>query len=396
MVNIFDGSLFSSRTALLVLMIVIGGSLGFFLLKQKNNKDITTSFYGNAILLGLFAAVIASIPFLMGGFEVKLDFPNNRYLIAVAPGAAVFMAGVVEYFLRTENQKNIIAAILTGFAVTSQLVNARSFELNWKYQAEFFQQLYWRAPALKENTLLVSEDLPFSRYSSATSLTAPLNLLYNPKNTGREISYAIVLLTQQYNVVTDFAPGTPIDYHLRSFLFTGNTDRMLLFTKPSTGCLRVLTSEDTADEMYSTYRANIWHDALAIANTDAILPGQGQDGFPLERYYGDERQDHWCYYYEKADLARQQKDWVGVIDLFEQGFAKGYTPYNQFEWLPLLQAYIRTGELNQVMDTVNHISNFDFEANDAFCRLWATIGDGSGNKDIVQELNRITRCGNEQ
>jgi hypothetical protein len=395
-VNVLDGNLISSRSALLVLLIVIGGGLGLFLLKQKDNGDKVASFYGNAILLGLFAAVAALAPFLMGGFEAKLDFPNNRYLIAVAPGAAVFAAGLVEYFLRTENQKNIIAAIMTGFAVTSQLVTARGFELNWKYQAEFFQQLYWRAPAIVENTLLVSEDLPFSRYSSATSLTAPLNLLYNPESTAKEISYAMVLLTQQVDVVTDFTPGTLIDYELRSFVFSGSTDRMLLFTKPSTGCLRILTREDTADEVYSTYRANIWHEALERANTDAIILGNGQSGFSLERYYGEENPDHWCYYYEKADLARQQKDWDGVVGWFEEGFAKNYTPYNQFEWLPLLEAYIRTDNMDQVVETVNHIYDFNYEANDAFCKLWTTIGNGSGNNEIIQELNRLTQCGNDQ
>ena len=390
--TIFGTNLISTRTLFLFVFVTISALLTYLLVKQMKNEQETNLFYGFAILIGIYTAAAGLLPILAGGFEVKLDFPNNRYLIAIAPGAAIFLAGMLEYFLRTEWQKNMISAILVGLAVTMQFTTARTFQLNWEYQQDFFWQLYWRAPAIMENTLLVTEDLPFSRYSSGTSLTAPLNLLYAPQNSSMKISYALILFTQQNDVIITFEPGEPIEYHLRSFEFEGNSSNVLLFKKPSGGCLRVLTSQDTVDEVGTSYRSKIWHEALEWADVDEIVPNPVELPDMPEQYFGKENTNQWCYFYEKADLAGQQQNWDEVIQFYNMGFEQGFKPLNQFEYLPLIRAQIATGSLDQVLETARGIPDFNFEANDAFCNLWATIKDTKNNMSTIQSLNQITQC----
>ena len=390
--SMFGTNLISSRVLLLIVLILIIAGITYLKVRQWQNEIGKRLFFGIAILIGIFSAVAGMLPFLAGGFEVKLDFPNNRYLIAVAPGAAIFLAGLIEYFLGGERQKNLISAVMVGLAVTMQFTTARTFQLNWDYQKEFFWQLYWRAPAIAENTLLVSEDLPFSRYSSDTSLTAPLNLVYAPQKLSTKIPYAFILFTQSNDVIETFEPGTAIDYQLRAFEFAGNSSNYLLFKKPSIGCLRILTSQDTVDEVFSTYRNNIWRNALEWADEGEIIPNPVEPPASLVKYFGEENTDQWCYFYEKAALAAQQQKWAEVISIYNTGFEQGFTPLNQFEWLPLLKAHILSDSLDKVVETARGIPNFNFEVNDAFCRLWATIEGTKNNMSTIQSLNQITQC----
>ena len=55
----------------------------------------------------------------------------------------------------------------------------------------------------------------------------------------------------------------------------------------------------------------------------------------------------WCYFYEKAALARQRGDWQEVINLGEQAEKAGLKPYDRIEWLPFLEAYARHGDLKK-------------------------------------------------
>lgn len=81
-----------------------------------------------------------------------------------------------------------------------------------------------------------------------------------------------------------------------------------------------------------------------------------------------------------------------MINIYTAGFERGFRPLNQFEWLPLLKAQILSGSLDQVLETARGILDFNFEANDAFCNLWATI-EGTKNDMIkIQSLNQITQC----
>jgi hypothetical protein len=153
-----------------------------------------------------------------------------------------------------------------------------------------------------------------------------------------------------------------------------------------------LTESDTVDEVFTTYRSKVWHDALEWADLDEIIPNPVELPDTPERYFGRENTNQWCYFYEKADLAGQQQKWQEVINIYTAGFERGFRPLNQFEYLPLLKAQIFLGSFDKVVETAKSIPNYNFEANDAFCALWATIEGTKNNMSTIQSLNQITQC----
>ncbi|HEY3477200.1 MAG TPA: hypothetical protein VGK56_21470, partial [Anaerolineales bacterium] len=68
------------------------------------------------------------------------------------------------------------------------------------------------------------------------------------------------------------------------------------------------------------------------------------DHDPPSVVFGPEPPHEWCYYYEKADLARQRGDWEEVVRLGDEAIQAKLAPQDDIEWMPFLQAYAHTGE----------------------------------------------------
>jgi hypothetical protein len=71
---------------------------------------------------------------------------------------------------------------------------------------------------------------------------------------------------------------------------------------------------------------------------------------PPEIVFGPEPEHGWCYYYQKADLARQRGDWAEVIRLGDQASAQGLAPGDRIEWMPFLQAYAQVGDIDRLTE----------------------------------------------
>ena len=361
-----------SFASIAMLVLMVAGALAVWLILKKRADDETSHSTRNGVILlvSLLATVAAMSPFIVGGFKITLEFPNNRYLIALAPGASLFLAALLDGILRTNKQKLVLASALVGLAVGAQFISARSFMLTWKAQQDFFWQLAWRAPQIQPNTILLTEDLPFSQYFSGTSLTAPLNLTYASGNQSHQIPYLFLVFTQQSTALPDLSADQPVEYAFRSFEFSGSTSDMLVFHKPSDGCLRILSPEDSDMEFINSQRFAFWHSAIPLSNLGRIIVNPEKTTIPQAAYFGSENQNQWCYFFEKADLARQQQDWQTTIDLYDAAQIAGFSPLMDSEWLPLLEAYLNTGQYDKASQITQQISVNEADNTANFCRLW--------------------------
>jgi hypothetical protein len=67
--------------------------------------------------------------------------------------------------------------------------------------------------------------------------------------------------------------------------------------------------------------------------------------------FGAEPSHGWCYFYQKAALARQMGNWQEAARLGDEALALGFSAGDKIEWMPFLQAYAmlddsaRVGEL---------------------------------------------------
>jgi hypothetical protein len=65
---------------------------------------------------------------------------------------------------------------------------------------------------------------------------------------------------------------------------------------------------------------------------------------PPSALFGPEPVHDWCYYYEKADLARQRGEWDEVVRLYREARGLGLEPADAIEWLPFYQALTVLGD----------------------------------------------------
>jgi hypothetical protein len=66
--------------------------------------------------------------------------------------------------------------------------------------------------------------------------------------------------------------------------------------------------------------------------------------------FGPEPARGWCYFYEKADLARQRGDWDEVLALGNEALDKEFVPQDSVEWIPFLQGYAIAGDVDHLRE----------------------------------------------
>jgi len=64
---------------------------------------------------------------------------------------------------------------------------------------------------------------------------------------------------------------------------------------------------------------------------------------PAKSIFGAEPPHTWCYYYQKAELALQTRDWKQVVSLGDKAIQQDLHPNDVIEWLPFIQAYAYSG-----------------------------------------------------
>ena len=348
------------------------------------------------MLAGLFLCFVSLIPFYAGGFEVSSNFPWNRFLLALTPGVAIFLTGALEQAFGSDKLKVLLLALVCSVAIGSQYLTSLDFVKNWERQKDFFWQLSWRAPGLEPGTALVTSEISFGRYFSGTAMNGPLNLIYSPIDNSENINNIILLLDgPQKQYVPEYVTGLPIDYNLRGLRFSGNTDKLLVFSMPENNCLRVLSPTGIPDKDVSARKPSLWVGLPALSDLQTIITDPAQPALPPERFFGPEDRHQWCYYFEKADLARQKQDWQTVIRLYDDALKLDFGPNASSEYVPLLEAYLRSDQVEKAYQL--HSQLFDWFPGDRahWCALfWDVLADANlsaADQALVTEM--LTREG---
>jgi hypothetical protein len=95
----------------------------------------------------------------------------------------------------------------------------------------------------------------------------------------------------------------------------------------------------------------------------------GSSPTPPASVFGREPAHEWCYYYQKADLARQRGDWNEVLRLADEAANKNLNPYDLIEWMPFLQAYALNGETDNVTAVLDQIQSDEYVMQQACQKL---------------------------
>jgi hypothetical protein len=330
--------------------------------------------------------LLAGIPFLVTDLPLKLTFPNSRFTLPFALGVSFFLVAILTLLPQWVN-KLLIASFLATLAVGSQFNNGYLWREDWKLQKAFFWQMAWRIPELGSGSILLSSDTPFD-YSSDNSLTFPLNLIYAPENRSTEIEYAFFFVSVRLgNEIEALKPGLPIHQDYLAATFDSSSDQIIAVHFSPPGCFRVLHPIYDRDLPLAPATGEIadrWLEAdvpvlprtaanaLALSNPGLIHSGQTET-LELPALLGAEPTHQWCYYYEKADLARQEENWAQVAEIGDRVFSIPFYPDDLSEYLPFIEAYVRMGRWEEARDLTRKTANFMPILRPALCAIWQRV-----------------------
>lgn len=342
-----------------------------------------------AIAIGLVAVLAGRLPSWVAGLPLSLDFSWDRFMLSMLFGSSLFFAGLLEFLVKSDRRKLYVAGLLVALSVSHQFNQGNSFRRDWDQQKDFFWQLSWRIPAMKPGTILLTHVLPM-QYESDLSISAPLNWIYAPKPGSRQLDtillYSTIRLGQPE--LPGLQPDLPVDVPFRTAEFRGTTSDVVVIYFPAQGCLKVL------DPVYGnrkTFAAlpYLLTDAIPLSDPSRIVTDAPAPTLP--EYFGAEANHGWCYYYEKAELARQRGDWAEVSKLGKQAFKLGLAPEEPYEWLPFVEANAHTGEVAEAGKLSAKLAKENPVLEPGLCEVWervrmAGVGDADQTDKFLSQL----------
>lgn len=337
-----------------------------------NEGDAFTS---QGLWVGTLAILLGGLPVWITDRQIIVGLWSDRFSLAPMFGAVILLVWLVDWLGGKTRRKALFLGLLLGLAVASQVRTVNRYRLYWDIQRDYYWQLFWRAPALPPGTAVIGPEMPFSLVGDY-SIGFALNALYAPELTSNRVPYWFINGGRYRGgeVIPDYQPGLPIKYELRNVLFEGNTSQAIVVTyNNARGCLRVL------DPIYRGVLPMSPDDEelLPLANTRVILAQPVSDQLPPRQIFGTEPPHTWCYYYQKADLARQLEDWQQAAALGDQAEAEGYAPANGAELLPIIEAYAHTGQWPKALEATRRAAQLTEKMQAPLCAAWRRIQAGT-------------------
>jgi len=410
------------RVIIIYLMIVVGAALlsALFLARLQSPTPESTHALSDrrwalqAIWVGALALLLGGIPVWVTDLHLELAFPWDRFTIAMMVGASLLLFGLlvgVSQFVTHRWRKGfwiILVSILVGLGAGFQFHIALTIRRDWQSQKDFFWQLAWRAPALQPGAALLTSELPFT-YSNAYALTAPLNWMYAPTNAAYAMPYTF------YDARLNFSEANlqaienqqtvAINAENRMLFFHGSTSQAIYLIYQPPACLKIIDPvKDQALSAALPEKQRQFRRLLPLSKPALISAGPPAQ--PPVHIFGAQPDLNWCYYFEKADLARQLGDWRQVVELGEAvetmratslPGASNLAPKDYSEFVPIILGYGYNGDWQKAFELTDQAYRANKKLRLMLCDAWQALKEPASldaqGQGIFDNLQRQLQCG---
>jgi hypothetical protein len=226
---------------------------------------------------------------------------------------------------------------------------------------QLWWQMSWRAPQIERGTTLMVLLPEGYRIREGSTIFGAANLIYYPNPTGPLALYGEVIDDQTIEQVVN---QEVILKYTRTLPITYDFGKTIVATIPdSESCLHII--DGNLIELPRTTDPRIYK--IAQYSTIDLIDISEELKTPPKVVFGKEPPHNWCYYYQKANLARQRGDWDEIIGLGEEAAVLGYGPQHTSEWMPFYVGYIQAGRETEAENIYTHIIDDDLFLQD-FCK----------------------------
>ena len=208
-------------------------------------------------------------------------------------------------------------------------------------------------------------------------------MIYYPDGLeGDEIRTGVsAAVLNQYSLLKILSGGEKDHVNRRSIPSVIDYQNILVLSMPIPGsCVQVLDGAQPEISQHEEERMIVIAPYSDLTNIDLTSEAHT----PPEIVFGPEPSHDWCYYYEKADLARQRGEWKEVLRLGNEVLNKRFIPVDSIQWIPFLQAYARAGDLESLDRIHRMIKNADPYVARQICQ--ATAGIPGLTAEVVETL----------
>jgi hypothetical protein len=280
--------------------------------------------------VGLIGAIGALVPIIFGGREITYVLSGDRFSYPGAVSASIFLVGLIS-FLNRHVVTEVVFSIMVFLSILTQFSNNAIYKLNYLQTNNTWWQLAWRIPQIVPTTM-ISGNIEYGMNDEDYTFWGPANLIYYP-------TIGSVVITSEIlseSTLPHFIAREHGTYSRKNFSYEHDFRNLLIISKVSESCVHLI---DGKHPEFSEYDAETLREAGKLSDLSLVDIASSFNPQPRIDLFGPEPDKGWCYYYQKAQLERQQGNWQKIADYGHATFEAEYYPSDPMEWLVFLQAF---------------------------------------------------------
>lgn len=299
------------------------------------NESETPRLVKDFMWIGALVIICAVLPVILSERQVELYDTYKSYGLHPIAGVVLFIAGIVLMF--QPNFRSLIPIVLVGISVATQILNADFWKPFWEFQRQMWWQLTWRAPDIKDDTLVMTYSPDGYNPQQDYEIWGPINLIYNPDPAKAPAIQAEVLNADTaYSVLKKDV----LNNHVRDIPLHRDFNNVLLMSmSPLSSCLHII---DGRLPVYYERESSLIRQVGEYSQVNRIIPS-GTAPTPASLIFGSEPAHGWCHYYQKASLARQTGNWEEIGRLYDQVNELNLETKDKSEMIPFFEALVNLG-----------------------------------------------------
>lgn len=321
------------------------------------------------LLVAIPSILAAPVLTLFARRQIRLVSLLDRYTLPVSLAAAFLVVALLAWLYSPATRAWVLAGMV-GLCVTAQVASADVYRRNWDTQRQLWWQMSWRAPALQEGTFLLLRNPGIvNSASSQYEVWEPANFVYRYQ-AGTLGLWGSQLTEGLQDQLRRGEHG--FTEHAVLISYQVDLSKTLLITLPHDGtCVRAIDGERDGLPLPAD---GVLAAMARYSSTDRIKSARAGDGLTVARppvgIFGAEPAHDWCYFFEKAELARQQGDWAEVAVLADQALPGKPRVADASELLVFVEGYWRNSRQADAARVSSLAVSMNKAVIPALCELW--------------------------